>query len=262
MAQFRFSDLPTELRLLVWDAALHQETRLVIIYSYRRTVIPVKQLISPLLTVNRESRQVAKAFYTDTLNVYRNRISSTYSHDPTDKFAGVLHFSFDRDIFVKGEDDQDNLKCVGHDFGEAQTPCYYDTEPIRDEDCGRVQRLLLVRYRMARLSACTCYPLDYCKCMTIRTPWWYEYEEDYDTEYILLARARNRYYLCITASDDDPRNVITEKRRAPFILDLFTDNGASKPLGLIRSTDYFEKEGGRERRKLWDVVHDRGDPFN
>ncbi|XXG97688.1 Cytochrome c oxidase subunit 6B [Hypoxylon texense] len=200
MAQFRFSDLPTELRLLIWEAALYQETRnrLAIIDVFSQEVTPVKQLISPLLTINRESRQVAKALYTRILGVWRY---SQCSYLPPEQFAGVLHLSLDKDIFVTGMTDQDCTRDYDiPNSAEAQVPYYYKTESISDKDRGR--------------------------------------------------------------NDEVPADLVKEKRRSSFILDLFTDNGASKPLRLILLTDGFRKEEESRYRTLWDVGYDRDDTFN
>ncbi|KAI0160779.1 hypothetical protein GGR57DRAFT_519668 [Xylariaceae sp. FL1272] len=66
-----FKLLPPELRLEVWEAALDEEAvnRLPVLLDTR--IFPVKKLISPLLSVNVESRACALAFYDTKLTVYR-----------------------------------------------------------------------------------------------------------------------------------------------------------------------------------------------
>lgn len=67
-----FSALPTEIRLQIWDEALHQETdrRLVLVRRHNRTIIPTKWIMSPFLIVNNESRERAKDFYSYVIDVY------------------------------------------------------------------------------------------------------------------------------------------------------------------------------------------------
>ncbi|KAI2620220.1 hypothetical protein GGS26DRAFT_595113 [Hypomontagnella submonticulosa] len=146
MAQFRFSDLPTELRLLIWKAALYQEAqyRLVLVKTHSHRACPTTQLISPLLSVNIESRMVAKSFYNLTLDVYCKVYSETpHCFDRTP--AGKIYLSTDRDIFTI---------IRGHICGPYQCPLPlpdyqrlsrdYITEPISDDDCDRVQRSFIV----------------------------------------------------------------------------------------------------------------------
>lgn len=65
-----FPDLPKELRLKIWEQVLIEArpSRRIIIDEGR--VVPFKQLISPLLLVNYESRTCAKAFYNVKLDIY------------------------------------------------------------------------------------------------------------------------------------------------------------------------------------------------
>ncbi|KAI0152908.1 hypothetical protein GGR57DRAFT_469452 [Xylariaceae sp. FL1272] len=67
----KFSLLPAELRLDIWEEAVREEAtnRLVILIDTR--VVPIKKLISPLLSVNRESRTRALKMYDTKLNIYR-----------------------------------------------------------------------------------------------------------------------------------------------------------------------------------------------
>lgn len=66
----RFRDLPTELRLQIWEQTMFEARpdRRIIVYEGR--VVPFKQFISPLLLVNYESRTCAQAFYNVTLDIY------------------------------------------------------------------------------------------------------------------------------------------------------------------------------------------------
>ncbi|KAI0899616.1 hypothetical protein F4806DRAFT_259392 [Annulohypoxylon nitens] len=72
----KFSALPPELRLRIWDFALHQEAhdRLLIALQEDRFsipyLVPLKHHASPLLSVNYESRKKAQTFYSIKLAVY------------------------------------------------------------------------------------------------------------------------------------------------------------------------------------------------
>ncbi|ROW12124.1 hypothetical protein VMCG_00729 [Cytospora schulzeri] len=65
----KFPELEPELRLMVWKEALlgARDTRVVILYNDR--VMPLKNLISPLLAVGHEARACAQAFYNVKLDI-------------------------------------------------------------------------------------------------------------------------------------------------------------------------------------------------
>lgn len=66
----QFPDLPKELRLKIWEQVMIEArpSRRIIFDEGR--VVPFKQLISPLLLVNYESRTCATAFYNVKLDIY------------------------------------------------------------------------------------------------------------------------------------------------------------------------------------------------
>lgn len=66
----QFPDLPKELRLKIWQQAMIGAcpSRRIIIDEGR--VVPFKELISPLLLINYESRTCGKAFYNVKLDIY------------------------------------------------------------------------------------------------------------------------------------------------------------------------------------------------
>ncbi|KAL1848529.1 hypothetical protein Daus18300_013582 [Diaporthe australafricana] len=66
----RFSELPTELRLLIWEQALLEASRDRYILLYDNRVVPFRRFISPLLLASRESRGCARAFYHVKVNVH------------------------------------------------------------------------------------------------------------------------------------------------------------------------------------------------
>ncbi|KAI1259577.1 hypothetical protein F5Y18DRAFT_443018 [Xylariaceae sp. FL1019] len=91
---FPINDLPTELRWMIWNAALLQETagRFVLLTtasyeilqsdSYRfqgTSILPMKHLVSSLLSVCRESRQQGLEFYSYQEKVYM-RSESIHEH--------------------------------------------------------------------------------------------------------------------------------------------------------------------------------------
>ncbi|CAJ2514140.1 Uu.00g022590.m01.CDS01 [Anthostomella pinea] len=65
-----FKELPSELRIIIWNLALHNEAIGHIVMIYARRVISSKHLISPYLSVNQESRHYARAFYTVEVDVF------------------------------------------------------------------------------------------------------------------------------------------------------------------------------------------------
>ncbi|KAI1370636.1 hypothetical protein F4677DRAFT_465025 [Hypoxylon crocopeplum] len=73
MASVPFNQFPAELRLRVWNEALLQESseRIVFLGPITYRIIPFKSLVSPMLSVNVESRACATEFYNVKLRVYR-----------------------------------------------------------------------------------------------------------------------------------------------------------------------------------------------
>ncbi|KAI1320311.1 hypothetical protein F5Y16DRAFT_417502 [Xylariaceae sp. FL0255] len=77
MAEFTvFRRLPKELRLEIWEEALREElhirrTQLVLILHDFKRIVPMKHLVSPFLSVNRESRSCALKQYKTKLSVYK-----------------------------------------------------------------------------------------------------------------------------------------------------------------------------------------------
>ncbi|OTB12925.1 hypothetical protein K445DRAFT_304658 [Daldinia sp. EC12] len=172
MSSFRFSSLPPELRLQVWKDFLHEETerRIVVINIYDFAAFPMKKHVSPLLIVNRESRQVAKAFYSYTLKVYRTGRRRLLYEKPGWKHnlkeAGILHLSLDQDIFMTS-------RYWGRqmiEFYEAGSSCSdfkllrnYTTDSL-DAHCHRISRAYTIvkffvfKWRMmSRFETGRCY---------------------------------------------------------------------------------------------------------
>ncbi|KAI0181930.1 hypothetical protein GGR52DRAFT_61313 [Hypoxylon sp. FL1284] len=148
MAQFRFSGLPTELRLTIWEIALYAETRkrLFVVNPQTRSLKLTKHTVPPLLLVNYESRQVAKAFYNVVLAVYISPPFPIYPRE--DRFAGVVHLNLDRDIFVLAYDSPHGIAVATYNypfFGIAAMPCKYGTDHMSEVDFGRIQRVLEVK---------------------------------------------------------------------------------------------------------------------
>ncbi|KAI1326772.1 hypothetical protein F5Y16DRAFT_421619 [Xylariaceae sp. FL0255] len=74
MAFHLFPDLPTELRLTIWEMALYDEVQVRVVPLEENHVIPFKYMRSPFLETNKECRDLAlKQFYTLKLPVYRFR---------------------------------------------------------------------------------------------------------------------------------------------------------------------------------------------
>lgn len=65
-----FPHLPNELKAEIFSYALHEEDRSRILVVYASRVMPLKSLISPLLSVNALSRKMAKEHYTTKLDIF------------------------------------------------------------------------------------------------------------------------------------------------------------------------------------------------
>ncbi|KAK9776317.1 hypothetical protein SCAR479_06929 [Seiridium cardinale] len=105
-ATFRlFSRLPIELRLIIWGYALSKEStkRIVLYDSSRGGLMPSKQLVSPLLLVNKESRDAAQGFYNLRLDVHVSiwAVDNKVQYGDT---KGLLYLNFKYDILVLNVD--------------------------------------------------------------------------------------------------------------------------------------------------------------
>ncbi|OTA53858.1 hypothetical protein K449DRAFT_204939 [Hypoxylon sp. EC38] len=65
-----FTNLPPELRRMIWTYALHHEARFRLVLLCNRQVLALKYLSSPFLSVNFESRRIALKFYRVKLDVH------------------------------------------------------------------------------------------------------------------------------------------------------------------------------------------------
>ncbi|KAI1351831.1 hypothetical protein F5Y01DRAFT_104522 [Xylaria sp. FL0043] len=118
MKPFPFNDLPTELRLDIWDHALLAESknRMILVDGLRRTIYPTKLLVSPFLQVNHESREQAKRFYSHRVRVVEihpghyclpDNVDSHRKSKHTFKACslcsvGVVYLSTEHDTFCVG----------------------------------------------------------------------------------------------------------------------------------------------------------------
>lgn len=92
VVEFRpFPRLPLELRALIWKEALREEvkTRRVIVDPTCFRVLPRRDLVSTFLSVSRESRREAKAFYNTKVDVYRLPPQPMGEHDSAKAFQGT-----------------------------------------------------------------------------------------------------------------------------------------------------------------------------
>ncbi|KAI1461102.1 hypothetical protein F4805DRAFT_313347 [Annulohypoxylon moriforme] len=148
-----FSSLPTELRLQIWRTFLKAEPdRLVVIDFVDGSIYPTNLLVSPLLSVNSESREIAKAFYNFVVDVHHiafpdyypwivyGRRRKDYQECPLGRFAGKVHLNLDHDIFVDGPL-FNPVREPAPLFNSFKTKFYFETKPISREDCNRVQSL-------------------------------------------------------------------------------------------------------------------------
>ncbi|KAI1142226.1 hypothetical protein F5Y05DRAFT_218543 [Hypoxylon sp. FL0543] len=170
----RFTDLPPEMRLKIWDLALHQEAqdRLLIIYQAGHydppRLLPLKHHASPFLSVNYETRHLAKAFYplklavyelprisdAEHLNNYRCRQRYFKTARGMGKVKGCLYFSPERDVFISFLSSDIVLSHLWVEERERvltkrrewwQVPCYYVTAKVSLEVATRVRTMVCVR---------------------------------------------------------------------------------------------------------------------
>ncbi|OTA97165.1 hypothetical protein M434DRAFT_386887 [Hypoxylon sp. CO27-5] len=166
---FKFCKLPPEIRIQIWEIALHQETekRLVVADVRDHVVYPMRRLISPLLTVNRESREIAKTFFSFTLDVHRipdpaKRDFFLWVHTPSGPSAGKLYLSLDRDLFTEGPRwEECRYQGSGHLNSDWEILCNYETKPMSSDDCDRVQRVLDIEYGPYDPYNPSCYGIHY-----------------------------------------------------------------------------------------------------
>ncbi|KAI2472734.1 hypothetical protein F4781DRAFT_444437 [Annulohypoxylon bovei var. microspora] len=115
-SSFPFNNFPKELRLLIWEEALLQESseRIVLLTPAHFQIIPSKSLVSPMLTVNKESRYCALKFFDLKLPLFKLPDSATYNSelfcfdivdiDTLIKDKKVVYISLEHDIFTSGLD--------------------------------------------------------------------------------------------------------------------------------------------------------------
>ncbi|KAI1101363.1 hypothetical protein F4804DRAFT_347732 [Jackrogersella minutella] len=99
---FPFNDLPKEVRLLIWEESLRQQSssRIVILTQDSFEVLPTRALASPLLRANAESRSCALAFFDLRLPVFD--LPTTCPAVPPERSRGTLHLSPGHDVFAAG----------------------------------------------------------------------------------------------------------------------------------------------------------------
>ncbi|KAI1205768.1 uncharacterized protein F4807DRAFT_442188 [Annulohypoxylon truncatum] len=163
----RFSDLPPELRFQIWDFALKQEAhdRLLIVfeYYYFSHLLLFRHNASSFLSVNRESRNRAQAFYSAKLPVYEipkgqleqylKPLNRPYTIDEGLQPKGALYISLQWDIFVTSPDNDAVLSDIeakqdGSFFGTRQgslmTTCHYITRRLPDKITSRISNVACV----------------------------------------------------------------------------------------------------------------------
>ncbi|OTA90280.1 hypothetical protein M434DRAFT_398060 [Hypoxylon sp. CO27-5] len=170
----RFTDLPPEMRLKIWDLALHQEAqdRLLIIYQAGHydppRLLPLKHHASPFLSVNYESRQRAKAFYPmklavyelpqisddEHMNNYRCRQRYFKTARGMGKVKGCLYFSPEWDVFISPLDSNIVLSHLWVEARERvltkrrepwELPLHYITAKLSLELATKVRTIVCVR---------------------------------------------------------------------------------------------------------------------
>ncbi|KAI1409364.1 hypothetical protein F5Y13DRAFT_92766 [Hypoxylon sp. FL1857] len=169
-----FTDLPPEMRLKIWDLALHKEAqdRLLIIYQAGHydppRLLPLKHHASPFLSVNYESRHRAKAFYPVKLAVYELPQISDDEHQNNyrcrqryfktargmGRVKGSLYFSPEWDVFISLLDAdivlshmwvEERERVLTKQRGPWEVPCYYVTAKLSLEVATKVRTMVCVR---------------------------------------------------------------------------------------------------------------------
>lgn len=98
---FKFNKLPTELRLDIWKACIHAQRRLIILDFVYERIRPTRNLISPLLFTNRESRLVAQSMYQTHLPVIKVDPEDV-EHENRGPCRGMVYTNLETDVFVLG----------------------------------------------------------------------------------------------------------------------------------------------------------------
>lgn len=167
---FKLSCLPVELRSKIWRYALMEEARNRLVFieqSSLRLVFPF-HLVSPFLTVNRESRQEAKAFYELKLEILempqKVEIPDDHLHLPfrfqyavmhnimkefnyNYKVLGAIYVSPTQDVFVQKP--QSFLRGEFWNFSYEQLIC---TPPLSEQVRDKIRRLSYCHIQWPGLS--------------------------------------------------------------------------------------------------------------
>ncbi|KAI1325908.1 hypothetical protein F5Y16DRAFT_400935 [Xylariaceae sp. FL0255] len=130
-SSFPFKRLVPELRDMIWDYALlaESETRIVLVQDYaihQGGIQVTKHLLSSFLLVNKESRERAKHFYSDAIDVYEQDLTG---EDIVS--VGKLYVSRIHDIFLNALEPVPNLGRL-----HAANGKFYTTTPSRQYSVG------------------------------------------------------------------------------------------------------------------------------
>lgn len=129
----QFPNLPKELRLKIWEQVMIEArpSRRIIIDEGR--VVPLKQLISPLLLVNYESRTCAKAFYNVKLDIYavppvtQDEVKHLDKQKNWDRIEGS-------ERAVDGKIHGYNDEWVRHEFEKRREDVQFSDDPNLDQE--------------------------------------------------------------------------------------------------------------------------------
>ncbi|KAI0116509.1 hypothetical protein GGR51DRAFT_320558 [Nemania sp. FL0031] len=162
---FPFNQLPPELRLEIWRFALQADARRRRVVEQNFQVFPTLDLVaSPFFSVNTESREEARAFYSVRLEVYR-RVSESgeppsieYVPQSLD-YRGLIYLSPEVDDMVsmyRRAALYDSELSLERSERSKMTAWRHRTKPM-DEETRRLfrrypDRWCLTRYASARLG--------------------------------------------------------------------------------------------------------------
>ncbi|KAI1453116.1 hypothetical protein F4805DRAFT_470326 [Annulohypoxylon moriforme] len=153
---FPINNLTRETRLLIWEAALFQESseRIVLLGASQFDIIPSKSLISPMLVVSKESRACALDFFNLKLSLFDIPTSLSYCLELNYLDIGEMiesprddkcvYISLEHDTFTAGLDfqpmDNDTLGMEDDKWGMVPVTFVSESSRIMDTPIINIHR--------------------------------------------------------------------------------------------------------------------------
>lgn len=145
-----FSQLPVELRLQCWEAALQQEAQncLVFVHEHSRKILPTRRLCSALLSVNSESRRCALGFYTTQLPVRGHEPLEAGHYKLNVQERNLLYLNLEVSMFVLTTEITEWTRNHQEKMPDGPGPWTKSkpmiTTPLTTSECARIKRLLVL----------------------------------------------------------------------------------------------------------------------